>query len=93
MEVKKISKTTKQLEVEVIDEDETILNPITETLLQFDDVDYASCMADHPMADNRRLYIRMKSGVKAKPEEALEKAIGQLEEEVEDFGKNFKKKK
>ena len=90
MELKMIKKTSKELEIEITDENETILNPITEVLLQYDDVDYASYMADHPDSKKRKLYIRVNKG---KPEELLMKAVKQLEKEVNDFGKNFEPKK
>ena len=86
MELKTIKKTAKELELEVIGENETILNPITEVLLTYDDVDYASYLTDHPESPKRRLYIRVKKG---KPEDALKKAVKQLEDEVKTFSKNI----
>jgi DNA-directed RNA polymerase subunit L len=86
MELKTIKKTSKELELEVIGETETLLNPITEVLLENDDVDYASYMADHPEQKKRRLYIRVKKG---KPEDVLKKAVKQLENEIKTFSKNF----
>lgn len=93
MEFKTIKKTTKQIELEIKGANETILNPITEKLLQNENVDYASYMADHPQSLERRLYIRLKKGKKVKPEEVLKKAVKDLEEEVKKFGNNFKSKK
>jgi len=90
MELKKIKKTAKELEIEITDENETILNPIAEVLLQYEDVDYATYMTDHPNSKKRKLYIRVNKG---KPEELLMKAVNQLEKEVKDFGKNFAPKK
>jgi DNA-directed RNA polymerase subunit L len=89
MELKTIKKTAKELELEITGETETILNPITEVLLQDESVDYASYMADHPESNKRRLYIRVKQG---KPEEVLLKAVKQLENEVKTFSKNFEGK-
>jgi len=86
MELKKIKKTSKELELEITGENETILNPIAEVLLQYDGVDYASCMSDHPESNKRRLYIRVKKG---DPLEVLKKAVKQLEGEVIDFNKKF----
>lgn len=86
MDLKTIKKTAKELEVEIIGETETLLNPIAEVLLEYDDVDYASYMADHPESKKRRLYIRVKKG---KPEELLKKAVKQLEDEIKTFSKNF----
>ena len=89
MELKTIKKTAKELELEITDENETILNPITEVLLQNKDVDYASYLCDHPESKKRRLYIRVNKG---KPEEILLKAVKQLEDEVKTFSKNFETK-
>ena len=89
MELKTIKKSTKELEIEIIGENETILNPITEVLLQDNDVDYASYMTDHPESNKRRLYIRVKKG---KPEDVLKKAVKQLEDEIKEFNKFFKDK-
>jgi DNA-directed RNA polymerase subunit L len=89
MELKKIKKTSKELELEITGENETILNPITEVLLQNEDVEYASCMSDHPSSNKRRLYIRVKKG---DPIDILKKAVKQLEDEFTDFSKNFEVK-
>ena len=89
MELKTIKKTTKELELEITGETETILNPIIEVLLENEDVDYAAYFTEHPESNKRRLYIRVKKGA---PEDYLKKAVKQLEEEVKDFSKNFESK-
>jgi len=89
MELKTIKKTTKELELEITDENETILNPIIEVLLQDKDIEYASYITDHPESKTRRLYIRVKKG---KPGDILLKAVEQLEDEVKTFNKNFQDK-
>ena len=89
MEMKTIKKTAKELELEITDENETILNPIAEVLLQNKDVEYASYITNHPESHKRKLYIRVKNG---KPEEILLKAVKQLEDEVKTFSKNFQDK-
>lgn len=89
MELKTIKKTTKELELEITGENETLLNPITEILLEYEDVDYASYISDHPESNKRRLYMRVKKG---KPEDVLKKAVKQLEDEIKTFSKNFKGK-
>lgn len=89
MELKTLKKTAKELKIEITGENETILNPITEVLLQFEEVDYASYMTDHPESKKRNLYIKVKKG---KPEDFLMKAVKQLETEVKTFSKNFEGK-
>ena len=86
MEIKTIKKTAKELEIEITGETETILNPITEVLLNYKEVDYASYMADHPESNKRRLYLRVTNG---KPADILKKAVKQLEDEIKAFSKNF----
>ncbi|MCK5260612.1 MAG: DNA-directed RNA polymerase subunit L [Thermoplasmatales archaeon] len=86
MDLKTIKKTKTELEIEVIDENETILNPITHILSENEDVEYATCMTDHPLDNKRRLFIRVKKG---NPNEILKKAVRQLGDEVKKFGKNF----
>ncbi len=86
MELKTIKKTAKELELEIIGETETLLNPIVEVLLEYEDVDYASYMSDHPQSNKRRLYIRV---TKDKPEAILKRAVKQLEDEIKTFSKNF----
>lgn len=90
MELKEIRKTSKELELEVTGENETMLNPITEILLKNEDVDYASYITDHPESNKRRLYLRVKKG---KPLDVLKKAVKQVESELKDFEKNFSGRK
>ena len=86
MKLEKIKKTSKELELEITDENETMLNPITEKLLQNNDVDYASYIADHPDSKKRRLYIRVKKG---EPVDLLKKALKEVKSELNDFEKSF----
>lgn len=86
MDLKTIKKTKTELELEIIGEDETILHPITHILLQNNDVEYAACMADSPLAKKKRLFVRVKKG---SPEDVLKKAVKYLEDEIKQFGKNF----
>jgi len=89
MEIKTIKKTSKELEIEITGETETILNPITEVLLNYKEVDYASYMADHPESRSRRLYLRVTSG---KPIDILKKAVKHLQDEIKTFSKDFDSK-
>jgi DNA-directed RNA polymerase subunit L len=86
MELKTIRKTKTELELEITGEDDTILHPITHILMQNDDVEYAACMADNPLASKKQLFLRVKKG---SPEEILKKAVKYLEDEIKQFGKNF----
>ena len=86
MQLKTIKKTKTELELEITDENETILNPITYVLSEHEDVDYAACIVDHPLSHKRHLFMRVKKG---KPEEILQKVVKQLENEIKQFGKSF----
>lgn len=88
MELKTIKKTKTELEIEVIDENETLLNPIAYILSENENVEYAACMAEHPLSKNRRLFVRVHKGT---PEAAVKKAVKYLENEIKQFGKQFKK--
>jgi DNA-directed RNA polymerase subunit L len=88
VDLKKIKKTKYELELEIIGENETILNPIVHTLLDNEDVEYAACMADHPLDNRRRLFIRVNKG---DPNDILKKAIQHLSTEIKKLGKNFDK--
>jgi DNA-directed RNA polymerase subunit L len=91
MESNVITNTSKQLELEVKDEDETLLNPLVQVLLTYDDVDYASVITKHPSAPSRILYLRLISGAKAKPTDLLKKAVKQVKKETETFKKELEK--
>ncbi|MBS3778703.1 MAG: hypothetical protein KGY50_05390 [Candidatus Thermoplasmatota archaeon] len=91
MESNVLTNTSKQLELEVIDEDETLLNPLIQVLLTYDDVDYASVITKHPSAPSRILYLRLISGAKAKPTDLLKKAVKQVKKETETFKKELEK--
>jgi DNA-directed RNA polymerase subunit L len=83
---KKLKSTKSELEIELSDEFENILNPITHILLENKDVEYASCLSDHPLASKRRLFIRMKKG---SPNDALKTAVKHLKDEMKKLSKSI----
>jgi len=83
---KKIKSTKNELEIELNEEFENILNPITHVLFENKDVEYASCLSDHPLANKRRLFIRMKKGT---PNDALKSAVKHLKEEMKKLSKSI----
>ena len=89
MELKIIKKTKKELEVEIIGEKETLLNPIKQALLQNENVEYAEYFTDHPLLNNYRLFLRIKSG---DPMKILLQVTKDLEKEVDSFHKQFNEK-
>jgi DNA-directed RNA polymerase subunit L len=91
MESNVLTNTSKQLEIEVKNENETLLNPLVQVLLTYEDVDYASIITKHPSAESRILYLRLISGAKAKPIDLLKKAVKEVKKETESFKKELKK--
>jgi DNA-directed RNA polymerase subunit L len=90
MQLKKIRKSKNELEIELTGINETLLNPITETLLQNEDIEYASYISDHPESKKRKLYIRVKKGKKTEPVDLLTKAIKELQKEIKKFSTDIK---
>ena len=89
MKVKKIKSTSNQLELEVIGEDETLLNPIVQVLMRNKDVAYASIIVDHPTSNKRILYIRMNKGSKLNPFDALKNAVEEVRGELKELREQF----
>lgn len=75
MEIRKLSHTDDELELEVLGEGETLLHPLREKLLEDDQVDYATYILGHPELENPKLFLRVKKG---KPEDALKRALEAL---------------
>ncbi len=86
IDFKKIKATKNELEIELGDEYENILNPITHILLENDDVEYAACLTDHPLANKRRLFIRVKKG---SANDALKNAVKFLKNEIKKFSNSI----
>lgn len=61
MEVKVIEETGDEFVFEVIAE-KTILNPLKERLLAYEQVDYAGWNVSHPMLSNPRFTLRVHDG-------------------------------
>jgi len=89
MEVKPIKKTKKELELEIIGEDETFLNPVKQRLLEEDEVEYAEYFIDHPLIGKPRLYLKTK---KEDPLEVLKKILKNLEKDVKNLAKELNEK-
>lgn len=86
LEYKKIKSSKNELEIELGEAYLNILNPITHILLEDEDVEYAACMSDHPLADKRRLFIRVKKGT---ANDALKKAVKYLKNEIKKFSNSI----
>ena len=72
MKVKVVSKSGKELKIELEGTGHGLCNLLQKHLLEDKNVDMAGYDIPHPLASNPLIYIRMKGT--AKPEEALKKA-------------------
>jgi DNA-directed RNA polymerase subunit L len=88
MEIKILKDRANELEIEIIGEDSTILNPIKEKLLERDNVVYAEYSIEHPILSNPKLYIKTKD---AKPREELKSVLRELQEEFRSFKEQAEK--
>ena len=84
MDIKTLESTKDTLEIEVIGENETLLNPLKVKLLLDEDVDLAEYIIEHPFLSTPKVYIRTKKG---DPTAALKRALKALHKEYKDFEK------
>ena len=82
MKLNVLSKSDRDLEVEVIGENETLLNPIKQALLADKDVDFAEYIIEHPTLATPKIFLRTKG--KVKPEAVLKRTIKSLIAEFDD---------
>lgn len=87
MQINVLSKTDNELEVEILGENETLLNPIKQALLSDKDVDFAEYIIEHPSLSVPKIFVRTKG--KAKPEVVLKRTIKGLVAEFDAFETEF----
>lgn len=75
------------MEVEVLGENETFLNPLKQKLLQDKDVEIAEYVIEHPSLSIPRVYFRVKGN--AKPQVVLKRTISALLKEYKEFEDAF----
>ena len=81
MEVKIKKDNGKEIEFEVIGE-KTLLNPLKNKLLQYDEVEFAEWRVSHPLIGNPEFYLRVKKG---KARNFLKKAIEELKKDLKEL--------
>ncbi len=89
MKVKTLKETANELKLEVEGSGHTLCNLLQKILLEDKDVDLAGYDIPHPLASNPIIYIRTKG--KAKPKEALLKALKKARDINKEFNETFKK--
>jgi DNA-directed RNA polymerase subunit L len=87
MQLNVLSKTDNEMEIEVIGENETLLNPIKQALLGEKDVDFAEYIIEHPSLSVPKIFLRTKG--KAKPEVVLKRVVKNLIAEFDGFETEF----
>jgi len=80
MELKIKKENERELEFEVIKE-KTILNPLKQKLLEYDEVEYAEWRVEHPLISNPEFYVRVKEGSNVK--KVVKKAIKELRKDID----------
>lgn len=88
LKVKVLKKEKNFLELMLEGEEHSFPNLLRETLLEDEDVEFASYVIDHPQLGNPRLIVRTK---KKTPEEAIKNAVKKIEKKVAEFEKLLKK--
>ncbi|MCD6481378.1 MAG: DNA-directed RNA polymerase subunit L [Thermoplasmata archaeon] len=88
MEIKIKKESAKEMEFEVISE-KTILNPLKEKLLEYEEVEYAEWNVPHPLVANPEFYVRVSKG---KAKDVVKKAVRELKEEIEELMKQLEEK-
>ena len=77
-----LQKTKDEIDIEIIEEQETILTPLRQKLIQDEMVIHANYTIMHPMLNNPRLYVKVSDG---KPQNALKRAAKSLEKEYSEL--------
>jgi DNA-directed RNA polymerase subunit L len=88
MELNLLNKTKDTIEIEVIGEDETLLYPLQQKLVEDESVEYATYIMGHPLLENPKLVVRVKEG---KPQNALKRASKALANKYKECLTLFKK--
>ena len=78
MELTLLNKTKDTIEIQVKGEDETLLYPLQQKLVEDDSVEYATYVMGHPLLDQPKLVVKVREG---KPQNALKRAAKALANE------------
>ncbi len=87
MELRILSQEKNELEVEVLGENETLLNPVKQALLADKDVEFAEYIIEHPQLSVPKIFVRTKGNTK--PETVLKRTIKSLIAEFDSFEDAF----
>jgi DNA-directed RNA polymerase subunit L len=87
MEMRVLHSDKNELEIEVLGENETLLNPIKQALLGDKDVDFAEYIIAHPQLSVPKIFLRTKGS--AKPETVLKRTVKAVVKEYDAFEDAF----
>ena len=87
MKINVLKKSDNELKIEIEGGTHGICNLLAKRLLEDKTVEFAGYDVPHPLASNPIIYIRMKG--KAKPEEALIRAVEKVREANDAFSKEL----
>ena len=90
--LKVVSKEKNSITMEMINYDNTILRPLADELIRDEQVEEARYHIKHPIIDNPKIYVKVKTG---KPQAAVKRSIKKLSKIYEnldaDLAKEIKK--
>ena len=89
MKINVLKKSENELKIEIEGGTHGLCNLLQKRLLEEKTVDFAGYDVPHPLASNPIIYVRMKG--KAKPEDALIKAVEKVREANDAFSKELDK--
>ena len=87
MKINIVKQSGNELKIEVVGGTHGLCNLITKRLLEDKTVEFAGYDVAHPLAASPNIYLRMKG--KAKPEDALLRAVEKVREANDAFGKEL----
>ena len=87
MKINVLKKSDNELKIEIEGGTHGLCNLLQKRLLEDKTVDFAGYDVPHPLASNPIIYVRMKG--KAKPEDALIKAVEKVREANDSFSKEL----
>jgi len=87
MKINVVKKSDNELKIEIIGSTHGLCNLLTKRLLEDKTVDFAGYDVPHPLASSPNIYVRTKG--KAKPEEALFRALEKVRGANEAFSKEL----
>ncbi len=88
MDLRLIAKDTQSIEIEVINENETLLAGLRNTLLHDEKVVFATYVLGHPLLEHPKVIVKVNEG---KPQTALKRAAKALANDYREFATLFER--